>query len=268
MIANGLISYQGLRSRAFMDKYSFQVDEILINKDYIRLVSSGFLHVSWLHLGFNMLTLYYFSGDVETLMGVNKFLLIYFGSLIGGDLFALYIHRNHYDYSAVGASGAISGIVFASIALFPGMEIGFFGLPFFMPGWIYGLLYVLVSIYGIKSQRDNIGHEAHLGGGLIGLLIAVAMVPSTLKYNYLPIVLIIIPCIIFIYLILTKPEFLLINTVFRKPKRFHTVEDRYYNEKQTREQELDKLLEKIGKTGMGSLSNKERERLKQLSGGK
>src|SRR5664279_1898625 len=166
IIVNIAFSYKGFTNETFFEGYKFEVDRILINKDYKRLVTSGFLHVSWTHLILNMFSLYAFSGSIESDLGGLQFLLIYFVSLVGGNLLCLFIHRNHGDYSAVGASGAVSGIIFASIALYPGMGIGFFGLPFSIPGWLYGILYVLYSIYGIKSGKDNIGHEAHLGGAL------------------------------------------------------------------------------------------------------
>jgi membrane associated rhomboid family serine protease len=265
VIINAIVSYQGLKDHHFFDKYSFRVDEILINKDYKRLITSGFLHVSWMHLFFNMVTLGCFSYALETVLGMQKFAIIYFASLIGGDLLSLFIHRNHGDYSSVGASGAISGIIFASIGVFPGMEIGFYGLPLYIPSWAYGLLYVLYSIYGIKSQKDNIGHEAHLGGGLIGLLVAIAMVPVALRENYLPILLIVIPSVIFIYLIIAKPEILLVNNLFEKSKGFRTLEDKYNSNIRNEEKELDSLLDKISKNGFDRLTSKEKEKLKELS---
>lgn len=131
LIANGLITYKGLNDIIFIDKYVFNVDQILVNKDYKRLITSGFLHADWMHFAFNMITLYLFSQSLEAYVGIPVFLILYFGSLIGGNLFALYIHRNHPDYTAIGASGAVSGLVFASIGLFPGMEIGFILLPIY-----------------------------------------------------------------------------------------------------------------------------------------
>jgi len=263
-----IFTYQGLKDRIFLDKYSFHIDRILIYKEYRRLVSSGFLHVGWLHFAFNMGTLYCFSDALELKMGPVNFLVIYFGSLLGGSLFSLFIHRNHSNYSAIGASGAVSGLVFASIALFPEIEIGLLFLPFFFPGWVFGLAYVLFSIYGIKSQRDNIGHDAHLGGGLIGLLIAVLMFPESLKNNYLPILLIVVPSVIFIYLILTKPAFLLTNNSSHKPKGFYLHEDKYNATKRANEKELDSLLEKIRKNGINSLTKQEKDKLKALSKGR
>lgn len=205
ILVNTIFTYQGLQDYSFLDKYSFKVNQILGNKDYKRMLTSGFLHVDWSHFFFNMVTLYFFSGGVEASAGALSFLIIYLGSLFGGNILSLYIHRNNPYYSAVGASGAVSGLVFAAIALFPGIEIGFFLLPFYIPGWLYGIGYVAYSIYGIKSQRDNIGHEAHLGGGLMGLILTVVLYPYVLSINPLPIAAILIFSLVFLYLVIRKP---------------------------------------------------------------
>lgn len=225
---NFLCSYKGFNDRTFFDKYKFEVDSILINKEYYRLFTSSFLHIDWQHLIFNMLSLYFFFELVELQLGVLPFLVLYFASMLGGDLLALFIHRNHSDYSAVGASGAVCGIIFAAIALFPGLGIGIFLLPFSIPSWLYGILYIAFTIYGIKSRRDNIGHEAHLGGALIGMITAIILYPSSLKENYIPILIVFIPSTVFIYFIITKPYFLLIdNNFFNSRKKYYSIEDKY-----------------------------------------
>jgi membrane associated rhomboid family serine protease len=265
LIITTLISIQGIRRRSYLDKYSFQVDEILIQKDYKRLITSGFLHVGWWHLAFNMLTLYWFSGSLEDEMGVGRIATVYFGSLLAGNLLALYFHRNHGDYSAVGASGAVSGLIFASIALFPGLKLSLIVLPIFVPAWFYGICFVLFTIYGIKSQRDNIGHEAHLGGGLAGMLIGLAFFPDKFFVNYIPILLVVIPSFAFLILVFRKPEILMVDNPFGKPKGDYTIEDKYNDSKRQREADLDELLDKINRNGMSSLTKKERERLEELS---
>ncbi len=264
--ANVYISYKGFNSISFFSKYKFQVDKVLIEKDYKRIITSGFLHVSWNHLIMNMIGLYYFSNPIETHLGVMSLLLIYFASLIGGGLFSLYLHRNHGGYSAVGASGAVSGLIFASIALFPGLGIGILFIPFSIPSWLFGLLFVGYTIYGIKSDRDNIGHGAHLGGALIGMIIAILMVPSVISVNILPIALVLIPCLIFIYLIITKPHLLLINTPFSGKKHKYIDPDIQWNiEKKKQQDAIDKILEKVNRKGIDSLTDREREMLEKFS---
>lgn len=266
IVVNIIVSYKGLKDHSFFDRYSFEVDNILVYKDYKRLVTSGFLHVSWMHLFFNMFALYAFSTSLELRMGPSSFLTLYFASLVGGNLLSLMIHRHHGDYSAVGASGAVCGIIFASIALFPGMKIGFFGLPFSIPAWIYGVLYVLYSIYGIRSKKDNIGHEAHLGGALIGMLVAVCMVPEVIAENYPTILSILLPGILAVYLIVTRPHLLLVdNQYFKTHTGDYDIDDRYHLDRMDRQQEIDYLLEKIHKKGMKSLTKKERETLTRYS---
>jgi len=265
ILTNGIVTYKGLKDFIFFNKFLFNIDRILIDKDYKRLVTSGFLHADWTHFGFNMITLYLFSRSLEAHIGMPAFMVLYFASLIGGNLLALYIHRNHFDYSAIGASGAVSGLVFASIGLFPGMEIGFILLPIYIPAWLYGIAYVLYSIYGIKTHRDNIGHDAHLGGGIVGLLIAIGIDPNILQTNYLTIILILIPSMTFLYLIVMKPHFLIVQNPFTKPNKKFTQEDKYNATRVSKQNELDRILDKINKKGYDKLSKKEKDKLNELS---
>lgn len=272
IIANVLFSYQGFKNRLFFEGYKFEVDRILIDKDRIRVISSGFLHVGWTHLVFNMVGLYLFGRLLEYDMGGFNLLLIYFTGLIGGNLLSLYIHRQHGDYSAVGASGAVSGLVFAVIALMPGVEIGLILLPIFMPGWIFGLLYILYTIYGIKSQSDNIGHEAHLGGALAGMITAVIIQPEALTNNFMTIFILVVPTLIFLYLIVKKPHILLISgwrlkssSPPKKHKSHLKVEYRAGERRSDDQSELNRILEKINETGMNSLSAEEKRKLEDYS---
>lgn len=265
ILTNGIITYKGLKDSLFFHNFLFNVDQLLVAKDYKRLVTSGFLHADWTHFAFNMITLYLFSQSLEAEIGIPSFLLLYFTSLIGGNLFALYIHRNHPDYSAIGASGAVSGLVFASIGLFPGMEIGFILLPVYIPAWLYGIAYVFYSIYGIKAQRDAIGHEAHLGGGIVGLLVAIILNPDILITNYFPIILILVPSLTFLYLVIRRPHLLIIPNPFSKSKNAFTVDDQYNFNKASKQTELDELLDKISKKGYDKLSQKEKDKLNELS---
>lgn len=208
--ANVLVSWKGFNDQYFFEKYKFQVGPILQRKENYRILSSGFLHVDMMHLFFNMLTLYFFAdfviqffaspkamffGDYSLInmnLGYGMFLLVYLASIIGGNLMALFVHKNQPYYSAVGASGGVSGILFAAIAAFPELELRlFFALP--MPAWIFAILYLLYSVYGMKNSIGNIGHTAHLGGAIVGLLASIIYFPTLLEYNYLYISLMLIP---------------------------------------------------------------------------
>jgi membrane associated rhomboid family serine protease len=266
IVITTFVSSKGFSNSLFFDSYKFEVDRILINKDYKRLITSGFLHVSWTHLIFNMFGLYVFSGLVEITLGGLNFLIIYFASLVGGDLLSLLVHRNHGGYSSVGASGAICGVMFASVAIFPDMGVGFFLLPISIPGWIFALLFVLISIYGIRSQKNNIGHDAHLGGALVGMILALVMNPSALIYNYGKILIILVPTVAFIYLIVTRPDILLVDNLFYKTHRdFYSVDHRYNAERADQQREVDRILDKISRKGIESLSKKEKEILEVYS---
>lgn len=265
LVATVLISYKGFKDHNYLEQYHFNVHKILVGKDYKRLLTSGFMHVNWLHLIFNMLTLVFFS--LELTVGLGRFALIYFGSMLGGSLLALYFHRNHPMYTAVGASGAVSGVVFASIALMPGMRVGLLFIPIPIPSWIFGLFYVIYTIYGIRSNRDNIGHEAHLGGGLVGMFIALLMAPQRLFDNTLPILCVLVPALVFLYLVLYKPQSQLGGiSLSKKTKKFQTIDDQYHEGRKSREAELNLLLDKVQRRGLDRLSDKERARLDELSG--
>ena len=266
IVANVIVSSKGFKNSFFYDKYKFRVDSVLLHKDYKRMVTSGFLHVNWMHLFFNMLVLVFFSGSLESYLGPVKFLIIYFLSLVGGDALSLFIHRLDWDYESVGASAGVNGIIFAAIALFPGMRIGLFPLPLSIPAWLFGLIYVIYSIYGIRSRRSNIGHDAHLGGALIGLIAAVAMHPSALATNTVAILIVFLPSAAFIYIIVTRPHLLLVdNYFFKKHHNAVTVDHKYNIERVDKQKEVDRILEKIHKRGMNSLTQKEKQTLNEYS---
>ena len=194
IIANVLFSMKGFENYTFFEMYKFQINKIL-NGEKIRMISSGFLHADWVHLGFNMYALYLFGDIVSKILGIPNFLIIYFGSLLAGSLYTLYCHKNEPYYSAIGASGAVSGIVYASILLFPDMQLLlFFAIP--VPGYVFGVGYLLYSIYGMRKQLGNIGHAAHLGGTIGGFAITLLLVPELFILNTIFVVLLTIPIIL------------------------------------------------------------------------
>ncbi|MDD7914432.1 rhomboid family intramembrane serine protease [Polaribacter ponticola] len=195
IITNVLFSIKGFDDYVFLDKYKFQVGRVLGNEK-LRMLTSGFLHVDWMHLGFNMYALYMFGGFVSTILGPISFLIIYFGSLLAGSFYTLHYHKNEPYYSAVGASGAVSGIVYSSILLYPGMELFLFFIPIPIPGYIFGVGYLLYSIYGMKKQLGNIGHAAHLGGAIGGFVLTLILNPILFTTNTIFVIMLAVPIIL------------------------------------------------------------------------
>ncbi|KGO87922.1 rhomboid family intramembrane serine protease [Flavobacterium suncheonense] len=189
-----IFSYRGFRDEAFFRKYEFHIGSIRAG-EHLRMISSGFLHADFTHLIFNMLTLYFFAPVVIAYLGVLHFLIIYLGSLLCGSLLSLYIHKNEYYYRAIGASGAVTGVLYSAILLRPDMTLGlYFIIP--VPAYLFGIGYLLYSIYGMRTRTDNIGHTAHFGGAIGGYAITLAQVPSMLYENTLMVILLAIPIIL------------------------------------------------------------------------
>ncbi|MFV8373323.1 rhomboid family intramembrane serine protease [Flavobacterium sp. LB2P74] len=194
IVVNVLISYKGFNDLSFFRKYEFHIGSIR-SGEQIRMLSSGFLHADMTHLIFNMLTLWFFAPVVINLLGDFSFILVYFGSLIFGSLLTMVFHKNDYGYRAVGASGAVTGVLYSAILLQPDMMLGiFFVIP--MPAYIFGILYLLYSIYGMKAKNDNIGHTAHFGGAVGGYLITLVKEPQLFVDHTLMVILLAIPIVI------------------------------------------------------------------------
>ncbi|ARK13146.1 rhomboid family intramembrane serine protease [Fibrella sp. ES10-3-2-2] len=258
VVLTSLITFYAFRRESLQARYTFSVEGILIHKEYSRLIMSGFVHADWIHLLFNMYALMSFAGTLEQVMGPWHVLLIYFASLLGGNLLALFINRNNLAYRAVGASGAIAGVIFAVILLFPGISISPLFLPFRVPAWLFGLVYTLYSIYGIKSRNDNIGHEAHLGGAVTGVLAMCALEPLVLQFNWPIALLLTLPTIVFLLFLINRPEWLYLSGLSLTISQHETKDERYNAAKFQRQQEIDRILDKINERGVGSLTEQER----------
>ncbi len=185
LVVTALISLLAFQSGAMTDRLVFQPYRIKRNHEYYRFLSYGLIHADWMHLAVNMFVLYSFGQTVE---GVYKvifagnatvcFLLLYAGGLSLSTLSSYVKHREHEYYHAVGASGAVSAVVFASILFYPAGKIGILFLPFEIPAVIFGILYLVYSAYMAKRGQDNIGHDAHFWGAVFGVCFTILLKPS------------------------------------------------------------------------------------------
>jgi membrane associated rhomboid family serine protease len=260
-----VVSWFGFRSRIFEEKYIFNPEAILAGKDYHRLVTSGFLHAGWSHLLMNMLSLYFFGPPLEYWLGKAQLLLIYFGAIIGGNLLSLYIHRHH-DYRAYGASGGVCGVIFAFILLSPHSSIYlYYALP--IPGWLYAIGFLLVSTCALRAGRDNIGHDAHLGGAIVGLLITAALNPQALRYNWVVFLLMFLPALGVLMYLWMAPLFLPLAGILKS--RPGTTRRRFslprMPSQRREEKQIDAILEKVSREGIHSLTAAEKAFLEEVS---
>jgi len=193
--ANLVVSFKGFNDLYFFRKYEFHIGSIRAGEQ-IRMVTSGFLHADVGHLFFNMFTLFMFAPVVIEYLGDFSFLLVYAGSLIFGSLLTLLFHKDDYSYRAIGASGAVTGILYAAILLRPEMNLFLFFIPIPIPAYIFGIGYLLYSIYGMKAKNDNIGHTAHFGGAIGGYLITILKEPHMLTDNTFMVLLLAVPIVI------------------------------------------------------------------------
>jgi membrane associated rhomboid family serine protease len=179
-----LISYVAFQNHALSDKLQFNAAKVIHQKQYYRLVSHAFIHASWTHLLVNMFVLYFFGRGIEQYFGYYfgiratvYYLLLYFGGILASNLWSLIKHQNNYYYNAVGASGAVSAMLFAFIFLNPLEPLYFFGiLP--IPGILFAIGYLLYSYQMSKKSDDNVAHDAHILGAIFGFIFPIILKPS------------------------------------------------------------------------------------------
>ncbi|MFN8276547.1 MAG: rhomboid family intramembrane serine protease [Chitinophagales bacterium] len=165
--------------------------EMVREKQWYRMLSSGFIHADFGHLFFNMFTFFFFGPIVESyfnilIPGFGKlvFLLFFLMAIVVAGVPDAWKHRDDYGYHAVGASGGISAVLFASIIFDPWERIGFLFPGLEIPGIFFAPLYILFSFYMSRSGRDNIGHMAHITGGIFGFIFPFLIRPGLLIYFF------------------------------------------------------------------------------------
>jgi membrane associated rhomboid family serine protease len=181
--ANAIFSIIGFSNAAMVNKTIMWPYYVKRENQYYRFISSGFLHADWMHLLFNMFTLYFFGRNVEIIfagygLGGNvSYLFLYFLGLIISDLPSYIKHKDDYNYRALGASGAVSAVVFAAIVFSPWSSIYFYG-AIKISAFLYAVLYIVYCVYMGKRGRDNVNHDAHLWGAIFGLVFTILLIAA------------------------------------------------------------------------------------------
>lgn len=178
------VSYAAFKSPKLMEQLQFNASKIVHKNEYHRLVTHAFIHANWEHLLVNMIVLFSFGQAIEEYFKYNfgnnailDYVLLYFGGILVSNIYALIKHRNNYFYNSVGASGAVSAMLFAAIFFDPWQSIYFFGiLP--IPGILFAGLYLVYSYQMSMKQKDNVAHDAHFLGALFGFVFPILLNPQ------------------------------------------------------------------------------------------
>jgi len=178
------VSYAAFKSPKLMSQLQFNPAKVYYKKEYHRLVTHAFVHANWEHLFVNMIVLFSFGTAIEkefTMQFGNNhimyYFLLYFGGILVSNIYSLFKYRNNQLYNAVGASGAVSAVLFASIFFDPWNMIYFFGiLP--IPGIVFAVLYLVYSYQMNNKQKDNVAHDAHFLGAVYGFVFPILLNPQ------------------------------------------------------------------------------------------
>ena len=165
-------------SPRFLERCLFRPYWFLRRRQYETIVTSGIVHADLPHLIFNALTYWFFAFQVERQIGPARFAALYLFGLVVSDLGTWVKHRNDPDYASLGASGAISAVLFASIVYFPWQKLFIIPIPVPIPAPLFAVGYVAYSWYSARHARGRINHDAHLGGALAGLAFVLLTDPS------------------------------------------------------------------------------------------
>jgi membrane associated rhomboid family serine protease len=183
-----LTSIIAMDNTTLKNKLMFNAYMINHRKEWYRFFSSGLIHADWMHLAFNMYALYIFGRNAEAgyLMqfedkGLLFFILLYAGGLIMSSLYSYEKHKNDIYYNALGASGAVSAVVFAFIMLAPTAKLGFLFVPVPIPAYLFGLIFLGIEYYLGKRSKGNIGHDAHFWGAVFGAVFTIILKPSLMS---------------------------------------------------------------------------------------
>jgi len=181
-IAISLIGLYG--SPKLIDRSLFRPYWFLRRREYDTVVLSGLVHADLMHLIFNMMTFYFFGFLLERAIGSTHFLVLYVAGLLVSHIGTYFKQKNNPEYACLGASGAISAVLFAAIVFFPNQSLFIIPIPVPIPAPLFGVGYLAYTWYAARNPHGRINHDAHLGGAITGLLYVALIEPRAYEYLF------------------------------------------------------------------------------------
>lgn len=179
MLTTILVSIYGLSvDQDFTRRFLFNVGALQRDKEHFRVFTSSFLHGNYPHLAVNMITLWFFGPAIERILGTDGFLVVYFGAVLTSGILSFYVNKNNPNYSSLGASDGVSGVVLSFCLFYPLQPLSILFVPIGVPAILYGALFILISANLMGREGNRIAHEGHLGGAVAGAVLTVLMKPE------------------------------------------------------------------------------------------
>lgn len=188
VIITVILSFYAWNKPEIFNKWLFNPYRVKNNNEYYRMLTSGFIHGDYMHLAFNMISLYYMGTALEQVFNVLfgatgplYYITLYLVAIVVSDLPSFFKHQRNRSYNSLGASGAVSAVIFAGILFFPTQNIYiFFALP--IPAFIFGVLYLVYSYYQGRNTRQIVNHDAHFYGAVFGLVFTIIIFPQVVSH--------------------------------------------------------------------------------------
>ena len=188
VIATCAVTIVSFRSFSLYNRLLLNIDAVLGRRgQWWRMLTCGLVHADYMHLAFNMFSLFTFGIWLEHVISSWRFGMVYTLGVLAGSFASIIVHRSAPSYMAVGASAGVSAVIAAATVVYPDLPMMLLIIPFSMPSWVFGCLFIVYSVVFASRGVDNVGHEAHLGGTLAGMTLVAAFYPDVALGNILPI---------------------------------------------------------------------------------
>lgn len=251
-------TFYGFHNRQFYYRCEMNIEALRFGKQYERLLIASLVHSDWIHFFFNAITLYSVANRSASSVSAAGCFGIFMFCILSGNALTWWLKKTELGYVSNGITAGVLGVLFSEITRNPNGEMSFFFLPFGIPQWVFAFLFLGYTLYYLQNKESGLNHSNHWGGAIAGMLCAVALTPSLVFTHPLFIACLLLPSVIFVYLLHAYPHKFIIGLGGDKRPDL-TLDDKYNISKSSRQVKVDALLDKISKKGVAALSKEEKK---------